>query len=115
MVAWIPVTGREAEEFLHSVSIRNGKDDVQGASKAMKAIEARSASHHDEEVAKFLVPLTEQSTFLPNWEYCNDIPLIDLSSLDHNDHRQDATTTTAALVKAAASWGVFQVVFDMQY
>jgi flavonol synthase len=109
MVAWIPVTGREAEEFLHSVSIRNGKD-VQGASKAMKAIEARSASHHDEEVAKFLVPLTEQSTFLPHWEYCNDIPLIDLSSLDHNDHRQDATATTAALVKAAASWSVFQVV-----
>ncbi|CAM6015184.1 unnamed protein product, partial [Sphagnum balticum] len=109
MVVWIPVTRKEAEEFLHSASIRNGKD-VQGASKAMKAIEARSASHHDEEVAKFLVPLTEQSTFLPHWEYCNDIPLIDLSSLDHNDHRQDATTTTAALLKAAASWGVFQVV-----
>ncbi len=109
MVVWLPVTGKEAEEFLNSVLIRNEKD-LEGASKEMKAIAARSASHGDEEVAKFSPPLTVQSTFLPRWEYCNDIPLIDLLSLDH---RQDATT--AALVDAAARWGVFQVTFDMQH
>jgi len=109
MVVWLPVTGKEAEEFLNSVLIRNEKD-VEGASKEMKPIAARSASYSHEEVAKFPLPLTMQSTFLPRWEYCNDIPLIDLVSLDH---RQDATT--AALVEAAACWGVFQVTFHMQH
>jgi flavonol synthase len=103
MVVFFPVTGKEAEEFLNSVLIRNEKD-VEGASLEMKAIAARSASHSREEVAKFPLPLTVQSTFLPRWEYCNDIPLTDLLTLDH---RQDATT--AALVEAAACWGVFQV------
>jgi hypothetical protein len=109
MVVLFPVTGKEAEEFLNSVLIRNGKD-VEGVSKEMKAIAARSASHGHEEVAKFPLLSTVQSTFLPRWEFCNDIPVIDLVSLDHT---QDATT--AALVDAAACWGVFQVTFDMQH
>jgi hypothetical protein len=109
MVVFFPVTVKEAEEFLNSVLIRN-KKDPEGASKEMKAIAARSASHGYEELAKFPLPLTVQSTFPPCWEYCNDIPLIDLLSLDH---RQDATTAT--LVEAAARWGVFQVTFDMQH
>ncbi len=109
MVIFFPVTGKEAEEFLNSALIRNEKD-VEGASKEMKAIAARSVSHSHEEVATFPLPLTVQSTFLPRWEYCNDIPLIYLLSLDR---RQDATT--AALVEAAACWGVFQVTFDMQH
>jgi hypothetical protein len=109
MVVFFPVTGEEAEEFLNSVLIRNEKD-VEGAPKEMKPIAARSASHGHEEVAKFPLLLRVRSTFLPRLEYCHDIPLIDLLSLDH---RQDATT--AALVEAAACWGVFQVTFNMQH
>jgi hypothetical protein len=73
----------------------------------MKAIKVRSTFHQDEKVAKFLVPLIEHSTFFPHWEYSNDIPLIDFSSLDHNDPKQDVTTTIIALVKVVASRGVF--------
>jgi hypothetical protein len=68
MVFYFPVTGKEAEEFLNSVLIRNEKD-VEGASKEMKAIAARSASHNHKEVVKFPLLLTVQSTFLPRWEY----------------------------------------------
>ena len=56
--------------------------------------------------SKLLVPSSERLTLIRHKQFCHDIPIIDISGLLYEDRQRD---TTAAVVDAAATWGIFQV------
>lgn len=74
--------------------------------------QSKSATPTLDESSKLLVSSSERVTLIPHKDFCNDIPVIDISGLLDDGRRGD---TVAAVVDAAATWGIFQVAYMTVY
>ncbi|KAG0576290.1 hypothetical protein KC19_5G069300 [Ceratodon purpureus] len=98
---WVAVTGDEMRA-MDSSAVGNEAD----ARLLIEAVKSKSAIQSALD-SRLLVPSSERLTLIPHKEFCNDIPVIDISGLLDDGRRGE---TIAAVVNAAANWGIFQVV-----
>ena len=97
---WVAVTGDEMRA-MDSSAVGNEAD----ARLLIEAVKSKSAIQSALD-SRLLVPSSERLTLIPHKEFCNDIPVIDISGLLDDGRRGE---TIAAVVNAAANWGIFQV------
>jgi isopenicillin N synthase-like dioxygenase len=103
MVATIPL-GKDEAMVMDRAVVGQESD----AKATMNAVQAMAVMPTTMGVnTDFILQPSEQATLVPHQHYSKDIPVIDFSGLQ-DEAQRDATIE--ALVDAAASWGVFQIV-----